>query len=331
MRRFIAVVLLLVWIPIASVSLWVMSAARLVNDAGPVTQILRDNQVYETVLDSVIEQGMRSPQILEVSSRYLKLEQVEDIVRSTFSADWLEDEVQHTLAAFFNWFNGREERLNATIDLLTLKEKGFDALDRNLDDMLRGLPACTGNDKFLCRPSGASLGELRRVVNSQADSLRAEIDEQIPDDIDVAVYLKKDGLRLSEKLDVVRESYLWVKDLLKLLPIVLIGWVLLIGFIIWRPLVSVLRWIATSLVLVGVLAGGLALVIMFVPKLLMTMLPAQLLSENNLSTEVMTKVSAVVIDITNSLAIPVAIYSGIGILIAVVLYILAGVLQRREQ
>lgn len=101
------------------------------------------------------------------------------IISKSVKSKWLQEQTEKNLISFFNWFDGKTNKLNISVDLTPFKgafEKSFFA---EMQKSYNALPVCKNSSELKnsssadmpsCRPSGESFAQIKSEMLSKINS-----------------------------------------------------------------------------------------------------------------------------------------------------------------
>jgi len=201
------------------------------------------------------------------------------------------------------------------------------ALDKSFDDALTqsitDLPVCpsdtvSNNENTDCRPKNMTSQELLQEIEKSNPN---KISKNIPDSYDLSTLTTTDG---SGPWGSARQAVEYFSLTLYILTALCIFNLGLVALLIFKPVYSLLRWLATALIIPGVLL----LSVVFGNILLATFLKT---SNWNLPADVSSLINNSLSSLFSSTLVISIIINTILLILPIGLYILASVLEKRSK
>jgi hypothetical protein len=261
------------------------------------------------------DQGLSAP---------ISTAEAENVFKEQFSRDWLKSNTEFILNQTFDYLNGQSSTIDAKIDGVHVKNGLQDFVFAYVKSQIEALPVCQSGElhnveNITCRPADETPDQLARNITdsifSQKDSPLVNID----DNYDVGNYLTNAS---PVSLATIRQNihnFNLSLYLLTLLSIILLAG---IGLLIFRPLSSVLRYLATALLIPGILLLFSVLGSLSFPYL--AKIPI-----NNLSQGVTDSLKSLALAIGSGYFLNVLYVSLVMVIISIILYILAAVFKHK--
>lgn len=278
-RKALAVILIIIFIPILFLTIigWNLKLTIL----NPIywTNSLEKSGIYEKIYDIAPKYLLQMFSEGQSSKLPISEEEVKKLLKENLSADYLKSNLEETITQVLGYLNGQYSTIQKKVDLAPIK-KGVENLTSSfLQSQLEALPECKSTkefnpEKMNCRPPGYSLEQIKEKISSQGPSQEENLFANIPDSFDLGNLLMN-----YPALSSAARFVNFFKLGLYIASAVAIFFLLLIGLLIFRPLSSLLKWLATALLIPGILIAGLALastsLILFASGFFLT-LPADL-------------------------------------------------------
>ncbi|MCL5795285.1 MAG: hypothetical protein M1338_02920 [Patescibacteria group bacterium] len=258
-RKSVAVFLIILFVPIFILTVIGWSLKSTVLNPNHLSKQLDKNNIYDQVLNSApkillqtLSQGKDQPQQLPLNEQ-----DIANAVKESVTRDWLKINAQLVISEVLNYLNGKSNQIQATIDLKQIKS-GLEKFQITLlKAQVSTLPECTSstqtnnNNDLNCRPKNMSVDQLLVEINKNPESKQENLASGIPDTWNIGTILNPQNG--PSTLTPIRQFISFFN----------IGWIaaaitsavlfILIALLIFKPLPSLLRWLATTLLIPGIL------------------------------------------------------------------------------
>lgn len=272
MRKFLAGLLALVFILGFALAVIGWAALDALFSASTYTAIIRWPEFVSTATGLVRDQvAARMLQQAGALGPYFTAEDAAWAAEQLITGPWLSAQIERWLGALFDWIKSDQPQPHLVLSLTELKQEVPAIAEALLAEKLRQLPPCTlervaqaletllsGREVPLCLPPNF---DVDGFVRSDILNLRGNVARQmelVPDTVVLALAQDgEDGALLIRELQEVRQGRQQALRYLTLLGAALLGVLLLIGLLRWRPKRALFQWWGWALLL----GGGLALAI----------------------------------------------------------------------
>lgn len=288
-RKIIAFLLILIFIPVFIINVFVFTSKTSFFDPLYYKNQFSKNHIYETmindglpVLSELINKGNGELDQVIKSSDLL------EIANNTINPAWLEKQFNSLFDGINGYILSRSSELNIKIDLEEIKPTLAKEVSEKLPDLfkdassnLENMPTCTdkemqelskktGNDRVLnCIPSGFSRELMVNYTKdvSNSSNIENELLKNIPNEFDLGNTINKSNFM--KYLTLYRTNYQYVQDVMYIILALAVFLLALIGFLIFKPISSVCRWLANTILIPAVILLSGSLIIKFLmPKFL---------------------------------------------------------------
>lgn len=273
MRKFLAGLLAFVFILGFALNVIGWAALDALFSPRTYTAIIRHPEFVSTVARLAREQV--TAQVLQQAGAlgpYFTAEDAAWAAEQLITGPWLSAQIERWLGPLFDWIKSDQPHPHPplVLSLTELKQEIPAVAEMLLAEKLRQLPPCTlervvqaleallsGREVPLCLPPNFDVDGFVRsdILNLRGNVVRQM--ELVPDTVDILALAQdsEDGALLIRGLQEVRQGRQQALRYLTLLGAALLGVLLLIGLLRWRPKRALLQWWGWALLL----GGGLAL------------------------------------------------------------------------
>lgn len=271
MRKFLAGLLALVFILGFALAVIGWAALDALFSPRTYTAIIRHPEFVSTVTRLAREQvAAEMLQQAGALGPYFTAEDAAWAAERLITGPWLSAQIERWLGALFDWIKSDQPQPELILSLTELKQEVPAIAETLLAEKLRQLPPCTlervaqaleallsGREIPLCLPPNF---DVDGFVRSDVLNLRGNVARQmqlVPDSVDILALAQdsEDGASWLRGLQQIREGRQEARRDLTLLGAALLGVLLLIGLLRWRPKRALFQWWGWTLLL----GGGLAL------------------------------------------------------------------------
>lgn len=325
-RKILAVILIIIFVPtfVITIIAWDVKTTFL-NPNFLINQFSKNN-LYENIKNVAIDSLVKT--LIESNSsqdlKEIRTDELAQNLKNDISSEWLKTQTETSLRAIYNYIYGKTSTIQATIDLKPVKN----ALDKSLNNAMQksvmDLPECqTSNtqsnpENANCRPLGMTSEQIQKEINK---SNQSNISSTVPDNYDLS------ALSASGKLGPLgsaRQMVGYFSLALYILTALCIFNLGLIALLIFKPVFSLLRWLATALII----PSALLFSAIFGNFLLAAFLKT---SNWNLPADVGNLLNGLLSSLFSSTLTASIILNVILLAIPIGLYILASILEKRSK
>jgi len=258
-KKIFAVILLIVFAPIFILTVLSWNFKLTFLNSVYWQKQLEKSDFYEKALDIVPKYLLQSLMQNETIDLPFSDEQFDQAVEKNLSSEWLKSNIEKTIEQILGYLNGTYSTIEAEIDLRPVKNT-INELNRSfLENQFTNLPECKSIKEFNpkqpnCRPPGMDLDELLTKMSKkdQRQTGKENIFENIPDSYNLGEILLKTNHKQNPIL-LLHQSFSRFKIGLYIMTTIVIILLLSIILLIFRPFVSVLKWLAVTFLIPGIL------------------------------------------------------------------------------
>lgn len=326
-RKILAVVLIIIFVPVFMSTILAWDSHFTVLNSHYLAAQIDKSGIYDRFLDlapKYIGDQIKANNKDQSLPASISTAEAENVFKEQFSRDWLKLNTELILNQTFNYLNGQSSTIDAKIDGVHVKNGLQDFIFAYVKSQVEALPVCKSGESqsvgnITCRPADETPDQLARNITDSIFSQKDSPFANINDNYDVGNYLTNSA---PVSLAMIRQNihnFNLSLYLLTLLSIILLAG---IGLLIFRPLSSVLRYMATALLIPGILLLFSVLGSLSFPYL--AKIPI-----NNLPRDLTDSLKNLALAIGSGYFLNVLYISLALILISIILYILAAVFKRK--
>lgn len=323
-RRILAVIVIILFVPtfIITIISWDVKTTFL-NPNFLINQFAKNN-LYENIknvaTDSLVKtliEGDKSGDLKQFDANILSQN-----LKNNVSSEWLKAQTELSLKAIYDFVLEKTTTIKASIDLKPVKI----ALDKSFNDALEksmmNLPECPSSSQSneineSCRPASMTLEETRQEINKSNEN----ISSIIPDTYDLSTLSTADNLGPLGSIRQILGYFSLALYILTALCILDLG---LIALLIFKPVYSMLRWLATALIIPSILLLSALFGNVLLSEFLKT-------SNWNLPQDVGNLLNSTISSLSSSTLVQSIILNVILLIIPIGLYIWSAVLEKRAK
>ncbi len=335
MRRFLAIILILVFVIVTPAALALQSVKSTLLNPDILKQKLRDHKVYDESITIALDELKKNTSLVN-DIPFFSSDDMVRIVKSIITSAWLQTQTESTIDTFFAWLGSKQDirTVNIVIPLGDIKERTTGILTTEVQSRLNALPVCTpaelasGDQSLLvtrdvCLPPGVS------VDNALKDMHIATFIDQIPDALTLQELISSQndhqGIssadRTFSQMNRARDRISQGIEALKTLFVVLLMILLLIGALTMTSAKSFFGWVGFPLFLVGAILVGAPFIV--IPRA--TAMLSNALANSNMTGSIQTLVDALAKDFLSyffsSLRTKGIIIIGVGLLFIIIAFV----------
>lgn len=300
-RKFLAVLIILIFIPLLMISILVFGLkTTLLNPLYLQTNFSQSN-FYEKILDtglpilaeSLNKENQEGNQIDE----NIQVDDLVAIAQKSISPAWLQSQFDNLFEEFNDYLIGKSNEIDFTISLKDLKT----SLRENFNQYTLDKISQTSNQK---------------LNDDQIDELL----KQFPDEYDLGKILMQTQ---GPTLTAARTFFSYLKLGIIALAGINILLLILIGLLIWKPAASLLKWLATAIIIPSAILSILAGFSYFSSPLVGNL-------GLNLPGELKNLVSTIIVGLIQPAILKMLLITGAGVILAIIAYIIAHIISKKH-
>ncbi|MFQ6000075.1 MAG: hypothetical protein ACE5LG_00225 [Anaerolineae bacterium] len=348
MRKFLTFLVVLLFIILAPLTIYLFNLQRVLLNPDFYRLQFQKHDLYEQVivLGAQFAVGLSQGGEGEMGPLPMTEEEIEEALREIVPPSWLERQIERNIDAFFSWLSSDEEYPALRFPMRDIKERVPEVAPRLLIQIWDRLPVCPegvpplGEEEPFpsCRPQGMTRDELMSEMMPQVEEGLKDFLADVPDEISLEKALRE------EPDEAERERLLASLNRLqrigRLAPLISYGLIVLCAALIGllallaaTSLRSLLGWTGSAFLIAGLMALVPALLIPFLVRgalamalggLGMGMIPPA-------ATELVT---GLLVDMVGAITMPIAIQSGIILIVGflcILLAIILGLVRRPQR
>ncbi len=180
-RWFFAVVISIFLMSFIGASLPAFSTVEVLHDKENLIKWFEEANMYNKISDQIVDEIIEEVKNKSGGVSYLSEDDQQIILKSSFSADWIQQEIERNIDAAYEWMNGDSDSPEFYIDLSGKEESIKAQVADSLKKKFALLPACTSEDTLTtefylhidnqCLPSNVTLD----IVNAYIDDNVQEV------------------------------------------------------------------------------------------------------------------------------------------------------------
>lgn len=325
-RKTLAVLLIILFVPIFIVTIIGWSLKSTILNPSYLSHQLEKNNIYGELISSAPKFLLQTLSQEGGATIPLTEQDITSAIKESISNNWLKINSELVINQVLNYINGKSNLIQASIDLRQIKS-GLDKFQTTyLKAQISALPECSGSSQsssgnLSCRPKNTSVDQLLETMNGDPNSKQESLSKNIPDTWEIGSILMPENK--PSTLTQIRQFVSYFNLGWSIIAISSIILLILIGLLIFKPLTSLLRWLATTLIIPGLLllsSAAANLVISTFIKGSTWNLPADL---SNLANKILMSLLS---GFANNI-----LYISIGlIIIAIIFYVLAAIIKPKQ-
>lgn len=332
-RKILAVLFILIFIPVFLITLVTFNAKSTILNPDFYKKQFSKEKIYSQLVNTSLP-SLLTGLFQGDKETFINSEQLEVLVQETIKPEWLEAQITIILEGLSSYLKGKTATLEGKISLVELKKSLVPAFNKAMTEGWKDLPECTPEqmknlerkDKDMtsleCLPPDFDAEELNQQLSLNEEDLGIN---QIPDDYDLNQLItgpQEPGQK--NILETIRKTLVYIKTGLYILVGLCLFLLIIIALLIWKPFSSILKWLATALLIPAGLLLIFALLshfssLAFIKGFLGT-LPIQFL----------TLIDLLAATLIQPFFINLEIVSGIIILLAIIVFIVAHYLAKKN-
>jgi len=335
-RKIIAGLLITFFIPIFILTIFSLTARLTIFSPKFYETTLDKNKVYNKIVQTTLPILTKQIIPIDTGTELISSEDISNIATNAIKPDWITTQLDIFTSAIADFLVGNKESLNREISFIDLKNNLQISLNDIIENKIQSLPNCELSDQIEIlnwqniktgniRPTCNILGSISNDANKElTTSISQEMVNKIPDKISLN-QLKINIGWFDWLLETTQKIIKIYTGILIFLFVVDLFFLLAIFYLIYRPLSSALKWIATAISIPSIIVFILSLfsfIILF-------------LAQNNsyIPTDPGTKIIALAISIFDAFLKQIInynlLFSSICIIISILLFIWAYKIKRK--
>lgn len=286
-RKFFSVIFSLLFVVVFLFFLIILSLKLSVFNPEFIKNSFIKADLYNSILDEGVGALLKT---VEANAQFglgpLKAEDISLILKSSISANWLEQQSESAIDNYFNFVYGKTDKLEIILPLVEVKKSLSQNIEQGLKDKLKNLPKCTneqlnklqseeGFKSINCRPAGMDANAISQELSKEITGEGGLI-SQLPDNYNLTEKINKNPAKTEAMQRFYKIFTLIFKALLLASSIILA----ILALINIKYFPGLLKWLATPLMIPSLiifilaLAGKLLSVLLITSYL--TILPAEM-------------------------------------------------------
>ncbi len=332
-KKITAGCLIAIFVPLFMILIFGFTAKKTILNPNFYKNQFSKEEVYTKLIShglSFMTSGMMESDTPMIGSDTLAI-----TVQSILKPEWVKERMNTFFDGLSNYLSGKTDILEGKISFKEIKEKLTGSLESQVSKSMDNLPECTekqmkqfdiesGKDmknlKLDCIPPGKMTSEFKDSFKKLSSG--SFILEAIPNEINLRDSFEKN----QKELNLLKKIYSYISIGLYILLAIDIITLIIIGFLIYKPISSILKWLATALIIPSGLIFIVALVGLFSSSII--------IKNFILPPETTIQIASLIVDILQNFIKEflnyLLIFSSIPLIIAIGLYIWAYFQKKKE-
>lgn len=294
---------------------------------------LANEQIYSKLITDVLPEFASTLFNKNEVGSQIDKQVISDSIKSNITPNWLSAQLNTAIDSINDYLSGKTTVLNGSVDLRPVKTtlnliiNNTASANLNGSD-LKNLPKCTdaelkeiqpdSNSALKCLPSEFDLTTLEKNQFS--------FDGAIPDNYNLSDLTTISNNVFGKIINQAKQVFAIYNIILLILSGVIVLLLIAINLLIWKPVISLIKWSAAAVLIPNLLLLLVSSMMffglqIFISSLILPSLPAAAI------TILSTSISA----ITSKYLFSNIIITGIFVFIAIILYIIAYILNKKNQ